>query len=77
MKLSADVLRVRNVTLLTSVSEKMHYGSISAVDNINCNTVDIELMSVTRCYSIRWLKIALIMLDAQFKSLKDRSNLGI
>ena len=53
VELSADVMHGNDVLFLTTMSENMHYGKISALDNLKCQSLEFELKNVIRHYAIR------------------------
>ena len=67
---------MNNVLFLASTSHHFHYGSISAADNMKCVTLEMELQNIQRCCAVREFQLILIIVDVQFKCLKDRNRLG-
>ena len=77
MEILVDVMHTNDVTFLTSVSKEIHYRTILAVDNLEVETLERGLKNVVRAYSIRDFHVILILVDIQFKVLKDRNKVGM
>ena len=77
VQLAADVMCVNDVPFLTSMSNHLHHGSSSAVDNLKTPTLEEGLRNIIRCYNVRGFSISIIFVDIQFKFLKDRNVLGV
>ena len=77
VELAADVMHVNDVPFLTTISSNMHYGTISTLNNLECASLEFELKNVGRSYALRGFRISMIVVEIQFKSLKDRNLLGI
>ena len=75
--ISSDVMFANDVLLLTSVSHDMHCGIISAVDNLTCPTLEIELCNIFYSYLARVFNVLLIMVELKFKSLRYRNRVGV
>ena len=69
-------MHLNDVLFLTSVSEGIYYGIVLAVDNLECNTLERDLKHIVRAYSIRGFYVILILVDMQFKPLKDHNKVG-
>ena len=52
-ELSADVVFVNDVSFVASVSENSHYGTIRAVNNLRCASLEIELKTIIRSHAMR------------------------
>ena len=74
VQLAADVAHVNEVPFLTSLSNHMHYGSANAVHNMKADALEDGLKNLVRCYAIRCFTVVVILVDMQFKSLKDRKK---
>ena len=77
VELRADVIFINNVLFLTSISKHIHFDTANTVDNLKCTTLKTQLKNVVRCYAIRGFKIVIILVDPQFKALKDRNLVGV
>ena len=60
-----------------SISNHIYYGSANAIDNMKANTLELGLQNLVRCYAIRGFNVVVIMVNIQFKPLKDRNKLGV
>ena len=70
-ELSANVMHVNDVPFLTTMSDKIHYGTISTVANLKFPSLEFELKNVIRSCTIRGFRITMIIFDMKFKGLKD------
>ena len=77
VKLSADTLHANNVTFIASMSEYAHYGTTSAVDNMKCETLELELQNIVRFYAVRGFRVILLMVVVKFNNLKYLNKVGI
>ena len=77
VKISTDVMHVNDIPFLTSVSHDMHYGTSLAVDNLTAPVLERGLRNAVRKYNIRGFNVVVIILDTQFKSLKERNKVGV
>ena len=75
--LSTDVMFLNDVLFLTTISEYIHYSTANAVDNLKCPSLEYQFKNVVRSYAIREFHIVIIMVDPQFKALKDRNLIGV
>ena len=66
-----------DVPFLTTMSENMHYGTIASADHLKCHSLEFELKKVIRSHAVRCFRAALLVVDIQFKPLKDRNLLDI
>ena len=51
--------------------EHAHYGTTSAVDNMTWETTQLDIQNSVRHYDVRGFRIVLLMVNMQFKPLKD------
>ena len=75
--LSIDILFVNRVPFLATISRNIHYGTIAALPNMKIETLEREIESVMRGYSTRGFHVKTILVDLQFKAIKDRNNLSV
>jgi len=75
--LSTNVMFLNDVPFLTTISEYIHYSTANAVDNLKCLLLEYQFKNVVRSYAIREFRIVMIMVDPQFKALKDRNLIGV
>ena len=55
----------------------MQYGTTGDVDNLKCTTLENELKSVIRAYSVREFRSEVVQVEIQFKDLKDSNLFGV
>ena len=72
-----DILYVNRVPFLTSISNYIHYGSANTVDNMKADILEMGLKNLVQYYAIRGFLVVVILVDIQFKSLKDRNKVSI
>ena len=60
-----------NIMFLTSISNDAYHGTISIVHDMKCILLEYKFRKVFRSYIIRGFNIILILVDKQFKSLKE------
>ena len=75
MELAADVMHANDIPFLKTTYENIHCEKIVAMENLKCQSLEFELKSVIRSYAIRGFCIKLVVVDIQFKTLKDRNLL--
>ena len=73
--LSVDVLHVNQIPFLVSVSKNIHYGTIKALDSMKIPIMEDEIKCVNRMYEVRGFHVKYILVDIQFKAIKDRGQL--
>jgi hypothetical protein len=73
--LSVDVMHVNQVPFLISLSDHVHYGTIRALDSMKIPNMEDEIKRIIRLYAVRGFHIKYILVDIQFKAIKDRGNL--
>lgn len=61
--LEADVMHLNNVPFLTLLSENVHYSTASAVDNLQCPTLEKGLCNIIRSYAVREFHIIPIIVN--------------
>ena len=71
----ASTLCVNNVTFLTSTSNHMHYGTSNAIDNLKIIPLEEGSKNAIQWYVLRGFKVVAVLVDIQFKCLKDRNKL--
>ena len=76
-ELSEDAVCLNEVPFLTNISERINYVTVGAVDNLKCVTLENELRSIIRAYSVRGFRTEVVQVDIQFKALKDRSIFSV
>ena len=77
VELLADVMHLNNIPFLTSISEHIYYGTANAIDNLTCVKIEDELKNVIRSYVAGKFRITLIIVDIQFKVLKNRNTICV
>ena len=70
-------MHIDGILFLTSLSEHMHYSTAELIDNITCIKLENKLKNVARCYAVRCFRVTVILLDMEFKVLKDRNIVGV
>lgn len=73
--LSIDVMHVNKVPLLVSISEHIHYGTVKALDSMKIPVLELEIERIIKLYAVRGFHVKFILVDIQFKSIKDRGKL--
>ena len=73
VELSADFIHLNDVPFMTTMSNNIHHGTIDALANLKCPTLEFELKNVISSYTIRGFRITMIIFDTQSKALKDRN----
>jgi hypothetical protein len=73
--LSIDVMHVNKVPFLISISEHIHYGTIKALDSMKIPVLEQEIERIIKLYAVRGFHVKFILVDIQFKSIKDRGNI--
>ncbi|OEU11892.1 hypothetical protein FRACYDRAFT_245012 [Fragilariopsis cylindrus CCMP1102] len=73
--LSIDVMHVNKVPFLISVSEHIHYGTIKALDSMKIPILELEIQRIIKLYAVRGFHVKFILVDIQFKAIKDRGQL--
>ena len=74
--MAVDVMHVNRLPFLTSLSKKIHYGTVSALDDMKIPTMEACIDKIIRSYSIRGFHVAVIHVDIQFKAMKDRKKMN-
>jgi hypothetical protein len=77
VQLIADVMYVNNVPFLILLSNYIHYSTATAIDNMKADTLELGLKNIIRCYTIYGFNIVVILLDLQFKMLRDRNKVEV
>ena len=75
VELSIDVMHVNKVPFLVSISEHIHFGTISGLDSMKIPVLEDEIKRIIRLYAVRGFHIKYILVDIQFKAIKDRGLL--
>ena len=70
-------MHLNDIPFLTSISEHIHYGTANTIDNLASVKIEDELKNVVCSYAVRGFRITLIIVDIQFKILKDRNAVGV
>jgi hypothetical protein len=69
-------MHVNDVPFLTSIFNNVHYGTIVAVNNMKCPILEYELRKILYSYAVRSFNIIIILVDKQFKSLKEKNKVS-
>jgi len=77
VEVGADIMYVNNMPFLTSISKYMHYRAIRAVDNLECAILESDLENVVHYYVVRGFNMVLIVVNNQFRWLKDQNKVGM
>ena len=75
VELSIDVMHVNKIPFLVSISEHVHYGTVSALDSMKIPIMEDEIKKIIQLYAVRGFHIKYIYVDIQFKAIKDRGLL--
>jgi hypothetical protein len=76
--LSVDIMHVNKVPLLIRVSYHIHYGTIKALDSMKIPVLEQEIIGrVIKLYAVRGFHVKFILVDIQFKPIKDRAILPV
>jgi hypothetical protein len=75
MELAADVLFVNNVPFLISISASIHNGTATIVENLQAESLEAGLKNVMRSYIVRGFHTVIVIVDMQFKYLRDYNRL--
>ena len=70
-------MHLNEFPFLTTVSRDIHCGAALVVDNLTCSVLEEGLKNMVRGHKLRGFNVVVIMLDKQFKSIKDRSRVGV
>ena len=54
----------------------MHHGTVGTVANLEFSIRESGLKSAVRIYAVSGFHVIMIVVDGQFKSFKDRNNVG-
>jgi len=73
----ADVMYINDIPFLTSILENINYRTMGIVDNLKCPHLELEIKSIVRSYLVHRFRIVIIIVDIQFKILKDRNLVSI
>ena len=75
VELAVDVMHVNRIPFLTSLSRKIHYGTVNALADMKIPTMEVCIEKIIRAYSVRGFHVTVIHVDIQFKAIKDRKIL--
>jgi hypothetical protein len=75
VSVSVDIMFVNKVPFLVSISEHIHYGTINALDTMKIPILEDEIKRIIRLYAVRGFHVKYILVDIQFKAIKDRGLL--
>ncbi|OEU17119.1 hypothetical protein FRACYDRAFT_237529 [Fragilariopsis cylindrus CCMP1102] len=75
VELSVDIMHVNKVPFLVSISEHIHYGTVTALESMKIPILEHEINKIIRLYSVRGFHVKYILVDIQFKPIKDRGLL--
>ena len=76
MQFSVNVLHANEKPFLTSTSNHMHHGKASDIDNVKAETLETGLQRLMGYYANRGFKVVVMLVDIQFKTLKNRNKMG-
>ena len=74
--MSVDVLSINQIPFLASISKNIHYGTVKALDSMQIPVIEDEIKRVIRMYAVRGFHVEYILVDIQFKAIKDRGHLS-
>ena len=72
VELAVDVMHVNRIPFLTSLSRKIHYGTVSALTDMKIPTMESYIKKIIRSYSVRGFHVTVIHVDIQFKAIKGQ-----
>ena len=75
--LAADVIHVNYAPFITYVSNYAYYGTFNIFDNIKGVNLEQGIQNIIRCYAVRGFNVVVVMLDMQFKCIKDSNCLVV
>jgi hypothetical protein len=64
-------MHVNKVPLLISISDHIHYGTIKALDSMKIPVLEQEIGRIIKMYAVRGFHVKFILVDIQFKVIKD------
>ena len=70
-------MHVNRIPFLTSLSRKIHYGTVSALADMKIPTMESCIKKIIRSYSVCDFYVTVIHVDMQFKAMKDRKQLRL
>ena len=68
---------LNNILFLTSISKYIYYRVVSVVDNVMYLSLELEIKNMLRFHTVQGFHIIIIILNAQFKVLKERNLVSI
>jgi hypothetical protein len=73
--LAVDVMHVNKIPFLVSVSRKIHYGTANAIHSMKIPVMEEAIKSIIKAYETRGFTVKFLIVDIQFRGIKDRNNL--
>jgi hypothetical protein len=73
--LAVDVMHVNTIPFLVSVSRKIHYGTAHALHSMKMPVMEDAIKCIIKAYEVRGFTVKFLMVDIQFRGIKDRNNL--
>jgi hypothetical protein len=73
--LAVDVMHVNTIPFLVSVSRKIHYGTAHAIHCMKIPVMEDAIKCIIKAYKVRGFTVKFLMVDIQFRGIKDRNNL--
>lgn len=72
LTIAADVMHVNQIPILATISRGVHYGTSTTLPTMKLDDLEEALIGVMKAYALRGFIVKFIMVDIQFKGLKDR-----
>ena len=72
LTIAADVMHVNQIPILAMISCGIHYGTLTTLPAMKLDDLEEALIGVMRAYALQSFTVRFIMVDIQFKGLKDR-----
>ena len=70
-------MNLNDVHFIINLSTSVNYRIVTALKNLKCEYLEIELKNTVRFHAIYRFKINMIHVDIQFKALKDINFIGL
>ena len=77
IQLATNILHINDIPFLTSISNYIHYSTANTGSNMKANTLELGLQNIVRFCAICRFNIVIILVDIQFKSLKNRNKISV
>ena len=75
--MSIDIIHLNDIPFLIIISEHIYYRIARAIDNLIYGKLNGELKKVIYSYIVYSFWVILILVDIQFKALKDRNEVRV